>query len=131
MENRDVSELKGEKEDLEKKLREKEEMEQKYHDLLNSLKYVIQSGTTQQKETIPQVKIINKQNKGENYSCISLVIWRVEALHKFFFFTVQRPCQKNKLHKIVISENWCSVHLYYSNKKRLLQFIFVKTLIKF
>uniref|UniRef100_A0A8W8KFP2 Kinesin motor domain-containing protein n=1 Tax=Magallana gigas TaxID=29159 RepID=A0A8W8KFP2_MAGGI len=56
MENRDVSELKGEKEDLEKKLREKEEMEQKYHDLLNSLKYVIQSGTTQQKETIPQSK---------------------------------------------------------------------------
>ncbi|XP_078317677.1 uncharacterized protein LOC111118975 isoform X1 [Crassostrea virginica] len=56
MENIDVCELKGEKEDLEKKLKEKEEMEQKYHDLLSSLKYVIQSGATQQKEAIPQSK---------------------------------------------------------------------------
>lgn len=104
MENRDVSELKGEKEDLEKKLREKEEMEQKYHDLLNSLKYVIQSGTTQQKETIPQVKIINIKQRGK-LSLYQSCNLKSRGFTQVFFFTVQRPCQKNKLHKIVISEN--------------------------
>ena len=68
MENIDVCELKGEKEDLEKKLKEKEEMEQKYHDLLSSLKYVIQSGATQQKEAIPQV-LVTKISIIIHYTC--------------------------------------------------------------
>jgi hypothetical protein len=64
MENTGLCELQGEKEDLEKRLKEKEEMEQKYHDLLNSLKYVIQSGTSQEK-TAPQVigENCNRKNK--------------------------------------------------------------------
>lgn len=86
MENRDVSELKGEKEDLEKKLREKEEMEQKYHDLLNSLKYVIQSGTTQQKETIPQVKVIDKlKTKGKGIPVAVSCNLKCHDFTQFFF----------------------------------------------
>lgn len=95
MENRDVSELKGEKEDLEKKLREKEEMEQKYHDLLNSLKYVIQSGTTQQKETIPQVKVIDKiKTKGKGIPVAVSCNLKCHDFTYFFFFTAQCPCLK-------------------------------------
>lgn len=105
MENRDVSELKGEKEDLEKKLREKEEMEQKYHDLLNSLKYVIQSGTTQQKETIPQVKVINKFKTKDKVIPVS--VSRNLKCHDFtqIFFSLPYVSVKKKLHKIFFSEN--------------------------
>lgn len=95
MENRDVSELKGEKEDLEKKLREKEEMEQKYHDLLNSLKYVIQSGTTQQKETIPQVKVIDKlKTKGKGIPVAVSCNLKCHDFTQIFFSLLNVHCLK-------------------------------------
>ena len=81
MENIDVCELKGEKEDLEKKLKEKEEMEQKYHDLLSSLKYVIQSGATQQKEAIPQVLVTKISIKNSLYLKY-IHIFKSHIIHK-------------------------------------------------